>query len=267
MDPTPSSPTPDLRGRRALVTGGSRGLGRVAAAALARCGAGVMIASRSLDACTAAAGEIEAETGSRVVPFACHVGHWEELDGLVEAAYRELGGLDILINNAGKSPLYGSVAEVGEEEWRKVIDVNLSSTFRLTALVGERMAAADGGTIVNVSSVAAEAPTHDVLPYAAAKAGVNALTVGFARTFGPTVRVNAIVPGTFMTDVSTHWDMERFEAEAAGFALRRGAAPEEIEGAVLYLCSDASSYTTGSLLHVDGGYLQPPRRPERGGGA
>lgn len=267
MDRPPASPTPDLRGRRALVTGGSRGLGRVAAAALARCGAAVMIASRKLEAGAAAAAEIEAETGGRVVPYACHVGHWEELDGLVEAAYQELGGLDILINNAGKSPLYDRVGEIGEEEWRKVIDVNLSSTFRLTALVGERMVRDGGGTIVNISSVAAVAPTPDVLPYAAAKAGVDALTVGFARTFGPTVRVNAILPGTFLTDVSAHWDKERFEADAAGFALARGAAPEEIEGTVLYLCSDASSYTTGSLLRVDGGYLQPPRRTERGGGA
>ncbi|HEX3910034.1 MAG TPA: glucose 1-dehydrogenase [Solirubrobacteraceae bacterium] len=251
----------DLGGRKALVTGGSRGLGRVAARTLARAGAEVMIVSRRIESCVETARAIEAETGRRAIPHACHVGRWGELDGLVEAAYAELGTVDVLINNAGMSPPYDSLGAVSEELWRKVIDVNLSGPFRLTALIGERMARGEGGSIVNVSSVAAEHPTHDVLPYAAAKAGLNALTKGFARAFGPSVRVNAILPGTFLTDISSHWDMERFEQEAAGFALRRGAEPEEIAGAILYLASDASSYTTGSLLNVDGGYLEPPRRP------
>jgi NAD(P)-dependent dehydrogenase (short-subunit alcohol dehydrogenase family) len=250
-----------LEGRKAVITGGSRGLGRVAAHALAAAGADVMIVSRKLESCIQAAREIEAETGRRAIPYACHVGDWSALDGLVEAADRELGGADILINNAGMSPVYENVVDVSEELWRKVIDVNLSGPFRLCALFGERMRQANGGSIINVSSVAGEHPTHDVLPYAAAKAALNALTVGFARAFGPTVRVNAIVPGAFLTDIAEHWDMEQFEREAAGFALRRAGQPEEIAGAILYLASDASSYTTGALLRVDGGYLEPPRHP------
>jgi NAD(P)-dependent dehydrogenase (short-subunit alcohol dehydrogenase family) len=249
-----------LSGRTALITGGSRGLGRVAAQVLAQAGMDVMIVSRRIESCLETARAIEAQTGRRALAHACHVGRWDELDGLVEAAYDQLGKVDVLINNAGMSPLYESLGGVSEELWRKVLDVNLSGPFRLSALVGERMMRGSGGSIINVSSVAGEHPTPDVLPYAAAKAGLNALTVGFARAFGPTVRVNAILPGTFLTDISTHWDMEQFAAESAGFALRRGGQPREIAGTILYLASDASSYTTGSLVRVDGGYLEPPRR-------
>ena len=131
--------------------------------------------------------------------------------------------------------------------------MNLKGAFRLTALVGSRMAAGDGGSIINISSAAAVRPRANVLPYAAAKAGLNALTAGFARTFGPTVRCNAIMAGTFFTDISKAWDLAAFEARAQTFALRRGGQPEEIVGAVLYLASDASSYTTGAVLTVDGG--------------
>jgi NAD(P)-dependent dehydrogenase (short-subunit alcohol dehydrogenase family) len=247
----------DLEGRAALVTGGSRGLGRVAATTLAAGGAEVMIVGRDLAACEATAAEIEAETARRVVPYACHMGEWDAIDGLVEAAYRELGRLDVLVNNAGTSPAYDALDGVSEALWRKTIDVNLSGPFRLTALVGTRMAAADGGAVINISSVAAEHPTPDNLPYAAAKAGLNALTIGFARAFGPTVRVNAILCGNFLTDMFKGWDQERIDAEAAGFALRRTGRPEELAGTIRYLAGDASSYTSGSLVHVDGGYSLP----------
>jgi NAD(P)-dependent dehydrogenase (short-subunit alcohol dehydrogenase family) len=163
------------------------------------------------------------------------------------------------------SPVYDTPADVSEELWDKVIAVNLKAPFRLTALVGPRMAEAGGGSIVNVSSIAAEMPHGRVLPYAAAKAGLNALTLGYARAFGPQVRVNAIMAGTFLTDISAHWDMERFEREAEGFALKRGANPDEIIGTMLYLASDASSYTTGAVLRVDGGYLLPGDAGREGG--
>jgi NAD(P)-dependent dehydrogenase (short-subunit alcohol dehydrogenase family) len=110
-----------------------------------------------------------------------------------------------------------------------------------------------GGSIINISSAAAARPRADVVPYAAAKAGLNALTVGLARAFGPTVRVNAIMAGTFLTDVSKAWDMDAFTARAQTFALQRGGQPEEIVGTALYLASSASSYTTGAVLTVDGG--------------
>jgi NAD(P)-dependent dehydrogenase (short-subunit alcohol dehydrogenase family) len=248
-----SQPSFDLSGRVALVTGGSRGLGRAMVTGLAQAGADVIIASRDGDSCAQAAREIAERTGRRALPYAVHVGRWGELDGLVEAAYAEFGHVDVLVNNAGMSPVYGAVTEVSEELFDKVIGVNLKGAFRLTALIGTRMAAGDGGSIINISSAAAVRPRPDVLPYAAAKAGLNALTAGFARTFGPKVRCNAIMAGTFFTDVSKAWDLDAFEARAQTFALRRGGQPDEIVGSVLYLASDASSYTTGAVLTVDGG--------------
>ncbi|WP_460351106.1 SDR family NAD(P)-dependent oxidoreductase [Actinoallomurus acanthiterrae] len=243
----------DLGGRVALVTGGSRGLGRSIALGLAEAGADVVIASRRLDACERAAAEVSAATGRRALPYACHVGHWGELDGLVDAAYAEFGRLDVLVNNAGMSPRYGTVADVGEELFDKVIGVNLKGPFRLAALAGTRMAAAGEGSIINISSTGAARPRADIVPYAAAKAGLNAITVGLAHAFGPAVRVNAIMAGTFLTDVSASWDMAAFAERAGRFALRRGGRPEEIVGTALYLASDLSSYTTGSIVTVDGG--------------
>jgi NAD(P)-dependent dehydrogenase (short-subunit alcohol dehydrogenase family) len=243
-----------LDGRVALVTGGSRGLGRVAARALAGAGADVIIVGRRLDALAATAREIEAETGRRIVPRAAHIGHWEEIDGLVDFAYSELGRVDVLVNNAGISPAYEGLTEVTADLWRKVIDVNLSGPFRLSALIGSRMAAGDGGSIINISSVAAEHPTADNLPYAAAKAGLNTLTLGFARAFGPRVRVNAIVAGNFTTAMFSAVDPGLADAETAAAALGRPGSPDELAGTVLYLAGDDSSYTTGTLVHVDGGY-------------
>jgi NAD(P)-dependent dehydrogenase (short-subunit alcohol dehydrogenase family) len=250
LDPPPSF---DLIGKVALVTGGTRGLGREMVAGLAQAGADVVIASRDAEACAAYAAEITAATGRRALPYGAHVGHWDELDGLVEAAYAAYGRVDVLVNNAGMSPLYDSVDAVSEALFDKVIAVNLKGPFRLSALVGTRMAAGAGGSIINVSSAAAVRPRADVLPYAAAKAGLNALTAGLARTFGPTVRCNAIMAGTFLTDVSRAWDHDRFAERARGFALQRGAQPREIVGTALYLASDASSYTTGAVITVDGG--------------
>jgi NAD(P)-dependent dehydrogenase (short-subunit alcohol dehydrogenase family) len=143
---------------------------------------------------------------------------------------------------------------VSEELYDKVFDVNLKGPFRLTALVGTRMAAGDGGSIINVSSAGSLSPEAGIIPYAAAKAGLNAMTMGFARAFGPKVRVNCIVPGAFMTDVTKAWDLAAFEKTAAQFfALGRGGHPSEIVGTALYFASDASSYTTGALLVVNGG--------------
>jgi NAD(P)-dependent dehydrogenase (short-subunit alcohol dehydrogenase family) len=153
------------------------------------------------------------------------------------------------------SPRYDSVAEISEDLFDKVIAVNLKGPFRLTAIVGTRMGVAGGGSIINVTSTAAVRPHHSVLPYAAAKAGLNVLTAAFTGAFGPSVRVNAIMPGTFLTDISKAWDMDAFKQLAATFPLERGGRPEEIVGAALYLASDASSYTTGAVLPIDGGAM------------
>ena len=245
-----------LTDRVALVTGGSRGLGREMVRAFAEAGADVVIASRDGAACAELARQVEAQTGRRALGISCHVGHWDELPGLLDAAYDRFGRLDVLVNNAGKSPLYPSLAEVDERLWDSVMAVNLKGPFRLTALAGQRMAAADGGSIINISSVAAAHPRPDVIPYAAAKAGLNAITAGFALAYGPAVRVNAIMAGPFLTDISKAWDLEAFGRQARQYALRRGGEPAEIVGAALYLASDAASFTTGSVLAVDGGVPQ-----------
>ena len=245
----------DLTGRVALITGGSRGLGREMAFAFARFGADVMIASRKQDSCESTAEEIRAATGRRAIGHGCHVGKWQELEALAAAAYEHFGKVDILVNNAGMSPLYPSVDQVSEELWDKVLDVNLKGPFRLTAVVGTRMAEGNGGSIINISSNAAAHPMPDVIPYAAAKAGLEAMTIAFARAFGPKVRVNAIQAGPFFTDISKAWDMEAFQKSTKAFALKRGGEPSEIAGAAVYLASDAASFTTGAILRVDGGSI------------
>jgi NAD(P)-dependent dehydrogenase (short-subunit alcohol dehydrogenase family) len=242
-----------LQGKVALVTGGSRGLGRVMVDTFAAAGADVVIASRKLDACKTAAEEVEAAYGVRAHPHAFHVGHWDEIDGLVDAAYDTFGRLDVLVNNAGMSPLYPSLEEVTEELFDKTIGVNLKGPFRLSALAGARMKAAGGGSIINVSSIAAVRPTPRELPYAAAKSGLNVLTTGFALSLGPEVRVNCIMVGPFLTDISQAWDMEAFEKHAQQFPLRRAGQPEEVAGIALHLASPASSFTTGAIFTVDGG--------------
>jgi len=243
----------DLSGRVALVTGGSRGLGREMVLAFAAAGADVVIASRKLEACRALAEEVRASTGRRALAYACHVGRWHELDGLVEAAYHEFGRVDVLVNNAGKSPLYDHVANVSESLWDSVIALNLKGPFRLSALVGTRMAEGAGGSIINISSAGSIHPTADIIPYVGAKAGLNAITIAFAHCFGPKVRVNCILPGSFRTDATQHWNWDAFERSAQRFALRRIGEPREIVGTALYLASDASSYTTGAVFPVDGG--------------
>ncbi len=243
----------DLTGKVALVTGGSRGLGRAMVQAFATAGADLVIASRRLESCEAAADEVERSTGRKALPVSCHVGDWAQIDAMVERVYGEFGKLDVLVNNAGMSPLYPSLADVSEVLYDKVLAVNLKGPFRLSALVGTRMAEGDGGSIINVSSLAAERPTPNELPYAAAKAGLNALTLGFARAFGPKVRVNCIQAGPFLTDISMAWDLEAFRKRAEeNMAMGRGGQPEEVMGAALYFASAASSFTTGAILRVDG---------------
>ncbi|PJK21439.1 SDR family NAD(P)-dependent oxidoreductase [Mycolicibacterium goodii] len=241
----------DLTDRVVLITGGSRGLGREMAFGAARCGADVIIASRNLDSCVVTAEEIASETGRTAFPYQVHVGRWDELDGLVDAAYERFGTVDVLVNNAGMSPLYESLSAVTEKLYDAVFDLNLKGPFRLSALIGERMVADGGGRIINVSSSGSLRPDQYMLPYAAAKAGLNVLTEGLAKAYGPSVRVNTLMAGPFLTDVSKAWDMsgEPF----SHLALRRAGDPREIVGAALFLMSDASSFTTGSVVRADGG--------------
>ena len=250
-----SDPTRTFRldGKVALVTGGSRGLGREMVRAFAQCGADVVIASRKEENCRELAQEVERETGQRALPVACHVGEWDQCDDLAAEALDHFGKVDVLVNNAGMSPRYPSVVEISEALYDKVLSVNLKGTFRLSAVLGTAMAEGQGGSIIHVSSVAGESPSPFEIPYGAAKAGVHSLTKSLARTFAPKVRVNCIMPGAFMTDISKAWPPEMVEALERTTLLRRGGEPSEVVGAALYLASDASSYTTGSILKIDGG--------------
>jgi NAD(P)-dependent dehydrogenase (short-subunit alcohol dehydrogenase family) len=163
------------------------------------------------------------------------------------------------VNNAGMSPLYESLSAITEELFDKVIGVNLKGPFRLSALVAEHMAAGRGGSIINVSSIAAVQPTMNEVPYGTAKAGLNALTLALAHAFGPSVRVNTIMPGPFLTDISKAWDLDAFAERAKEtIPLQRGGEPGEIVGAALYLAAAASSYTTGAILKIDGGSAWTP---------
>lgn len=240
----------NLSGKVALVTGGSRGLGAAIVRGFAAQGADVIIASRKLENCEALAREVES-MGRKSLALSCHVGHWNELEGLVRRCYAAFGKIDILVNNAGMSPVTPSSLEVSEEVFDKVIGLNFKGPYRLCALVGARMASAAGGSIINVSSIGSIRPEPAYGPYAGAKAALNAITRAFAFEFGPRVRVNGILPGSFRTDIAKNWpaDKEKNTDAVAG----RFGEPEEIVSTALYLASDASSFTTGSLISVDGG--------------
>ncbi|MFE3223682.1 SDR family NAD(P)-dependent oxidoreductase [Nocardia sp. NPDC059228] len=243
-----------LSGKVSVVTGGSRGLGREMVLALAAAGSDVVIASRKLGACEELASEVRAQTGQRALAVACNVGDWEQCETLAEAAYGEFGTVDVLVNNAGMSLLYPSLDQVSEAMFDKVIATNLKGPFRLSALIGARMAAAGGGSIVNISSIEAAHPEPLAVPYAAAKAGLEALTVGLAHTYGPSVRVNTIRCGPFDTDIAKAWPPQMRAELARHTALGRIGAPADIAGAVLFLASDASAYCTGATLALDGGF-------------
>lgn len=245
----------DLSGRTAVVTGGSRGLGREMVLAFAEHGANVVIASRKIENCEALAAEVTDRFGVEAMPVQCHVGKWDQVDALADAAYERFGSIEILVNNAGMSPLYDKITDVSEELYDKVMDVNLKGAFRLSAVIGERMRDEGRGSIISVSSSAAIRPTPGESVYAMAKAGMHNMTDMFAKAYGPEVRVNCIMPGPFLTDISKAWDLESLEKSFKNaFSMGRAGEPHEIVGAALYFASDASSYTTGAVLRMDGGW-------------
>jgi len=239
----------DLSGKVALITGGSRGLGLQMARAFADNGADIIIASRKLENCEAAANEVRAK-GRRALAYAAHVGKWSEIDGLMDAAYKEFGRIDILVNNAGMSPRVPS-HEMTESLFDSIVNLNFKGPFYLGAQVAKRMMDGDGGVIINVSSSGALVPLPAVVPYSGAKAALNAMTVSFAHEYGPKVRVNTISAGPFLTDIADAWTPEA--RETSDNALRRPGKPEEIVKAALFLASPHSSFTTGAIVRVDGG--------------
>jgi NAD(P)-dependent dehydrogenase (short-subunit alcohol dehydrogenase family) len=246
-------PSLDASGKVAVVTGGSKGLGRAIAVGFAEAGADVVVASRKRDACEKVADEVRA-MGRHALAVECHVGEWDQCATLVDVTVAEFGRIDVLVNNAGIAPVPPSLREVTANLFDKTIAVNLKGPLRLTALAVEHMSS--GGAVINISSKASLHPTSFTVVYAASKAGLNALTKAAANEFGPRgIRVNAIICGTFHTD-SLHASLpsEEMRAEmASNVALGRIASADEIVGTALYLASDASSYLTGELIVLDGG--------------
>ena len=246
----------DMTGKVAVITGGSRGIGRAVAEGFALAGADIVIASRKLESCELAAKEIEAATGRRALPVGCHVGRWEDADMLVETVYEHFGRCDVLINNAGMSPVYDSLTSVTQELYDKVHAVNARGPFRLAVLFGSRMAAGDGGSIINVTTAGTLRPDTADLPYAMAKAGLNALTLGLAGAWAPKVRANLVMPGAFDTDISKAWGPEGQAAAASMNPMKRIGVPEDMVGLCVFLASDAASYINGAQVLVDGGLFR-----------
>lgn len=244
-----NDPLLNFDGKVALITGGSRGLGYQMAKALAERGADIIVASRKVEACEKVAEEVRG-LGRRALAIGAHCGKWDEIDRLIETAYAEFGRVDILVNNAGMGPRMAS-HEVPESLYDSVLNLNLKGPYRLASVIGQRMKAQGSGSILNISSVAALQPLAQVVPYSAAKAGLNAMTIGMAKEYAPEVRVNCICAGPFLTDIAEAWTEEA--RQTADNALRRPGRPEEIVSAALYLLSDAASFSTGSVITVDGG--------------
>ncbi|MCC2979423.1 SDR family NAD(P)-dependent oxidoreductase [Sphingomonas sp. IC4-52] len=239
----------DLMGKVALITGGSRGLGREMALAFADAGADVIVSSRKAEACEAVVAEIEAK-GRRAAAIPAHAAKWDEMDRLADAAWEAFGKIDILVANAGMGPLVPS-HEVSEALFDSVVGLNFKGPFRLMANIAHRMAQGEGGTILATSSIASLRPTPMVVPYAGAKAALNAMVSSMAHEYGPKVRVNAIAAGPFLTDISKAWTEEA--REKTDSAAGRPGRPEEIVTSALYLASPASSFVTGTVIRCDGG--------------
>ena len=246
----------DLTGRVVVVTGGSRGLGLEMSRAFAGAGAQVVIASRKEDVCFQVAEQITSETGVHAIGVGAHVGDWNGCQHLVDTVIEKLGRIDVLVNNAGLAPLYDTLETVTEKLFDKTFEVNLKGPFRLSTLAAPRMQ--DGGSIINVSSIASVRPKTTDLVYAAAKAGLNTLTKGLAQAYGPRIRCNTIMAGPFLTDLSEAWYTDEWRARARSFPLGRAGEPNEIVGTALYFASDLSTYTTGTVLPVDGGRTAMP---------
>lgn len=242
-----------LAGKVAVVTGGSRGIGRAIVEGFAAAGADVVIASRKLGICEEVAEQVRAQTGRRALAVGMHVGHWADCDRLAEVTYAEFGRCDVLVNNAGMSPLYDGLPAITEEYFDKVTSVNLKGPFRLASVIGDRMAKGDGGSIINVSSIGSLRPGAGELVYACAKAGLNALTIGLAEAYGPKVRANGILPGAVLTDIAKAWTPQFREKAGQGIPLQRAGVAQDFAGTALWLASDASAWVTGELVRVDGG--------------
>ena len=245
-----------LTDRRALVTGGSKGLGKVFAMTLAEAGADVAIAARNVEEARVTAAEIAGATGRQVRAFAADVSDAAEVDRLIGNAEDSLGGIDILINNAGNN-IRGAAHELSEADWDTVLDLNLKSPFMLARRLAPKMAERGWGRIINLGSILSSIGVPGRTPYASSKAGILGLTRVLGLEYATKgVTVNAICPGPFATDMNKPLleDPEKYKAFVAKIPMGRWGELHEIAGAALFLASDAASYVTGSALYVDGGW-------------
>jgi dehydrogenase/reductase SDR family protein 4 len=243
-----------LSGKVALVTGGSRGIGRAIAVGLAKFGADVAVTSRKLPDLEEAAAEIKG-LGRRSIAVATHVGRMDEIKNLVPKVKDELGRIDILVNNAGTNPTMDPAINIEERAWDSIMNLNLKGLFFLSQAVARLMKEQGGGKIINVASVAGITP--DILPvYSISKAGVIMATKVMAQQWAQyNIRVNAIAPGLVKTRFSEAlWsNPDIAQVVMTRTPLQRVAEPDEMVGAVIFLAADASSYVTGHVLVVDGG--------------
>ena len=245
-----------LNGKVAIVTGASRGIGRAIAEIFAREGARVAICGRKQETLDQAAAEI----GPQVKPIACHVGRAEQIQNLLETTARELGPVDILVNNAATNISFGPSLEIDEAQFDKMIEVNLKSAFRLIQAVAPGMCAHGSGSIINIASIAGLRPQRHSLLYSMTKAALIMMTQSYALELGPKgVRVNAIAPGLIQTALSEHYwkDEAQREKVLAKQPIPRLGQPSDIAELALLLASDKGSYITGQTLAVDGGFLLP----------
>ena len=244
-----------LAGRTALVTGGSRGIGRAIALGMAGAGARVAVCSRHLDACEVVAAEITA-AGGQAIPVAGNVGHAEDAATVVAAVMNGFGALDILVNNAATNPQFGMLVDAEDSAVDRVFEVNVQGPLRLVSASVRAWMGAHGGSIINMASVGGINPEPLIGAYNASKAALINLTRTLAHELGESgIRVNAIAPGL----VDTKFARVLIETPAihdsivGATALKRHAEPDEIAGAAIFLASEASSYITGSVIVVDGG--------------
>jgi len=247
-----------LRNKVAVVTGGSRGIGKATALGLAEAGANVVVVSRDLDSLEAVAQEIKS-IGREAMAISAHVGKTEQLAGVVAQITREMGRIDILVNNAGTNPAMCSMLELEERLWDSVMNLNLKGLVFLSQAVARVMKEGGGGSIINVTSADGIRHETDGGPYAISKAGVIMATRVMAQEWARSgIRVNAVAPGHIHTRLGDSVFSVRPEYEEqllARVPLGRIGEPRELVGTMVYLASDASSYTTGATFVVDGGWL------------
>ncbi|WP_367110655.1 SDR family oxidoreductase [uncultured Psychrobacter sp.] len=247
----------DLTGKIALVTGASRGIGESIARLLAAHGAHVIVSSRKIDACQAVADSIN-ENGDKASAYACHVGEMEQIDAIFEHIKNEFGRIDILVNNAAANPYYGHILDTDLGAFQKTVDVNIRGYFFMSTAAGKMMREQGDGVILNTASVNGIVAGDKQGIYSITKAAVISMTKAFAKECGPlNIRVNALLPGLtdtkFASALTTNEKVLNMALHA--IPLGRVADPDEMAGTVLYLVSDASSYTTGACVLVDGGML------------